>query len=97
MRAQRAERAEPSFFLGLSERRQCDGLTGYLLERRERSGRDVFTLGGSHSTVAEDLGTVREALGRNLRGLRDRGLITIDANGGITVLDEADLRAEADG
>jgi CRP/FNR family transcriptional regulator len=82
---------------GLAARSVSARLAGYLLERRERSGRDVFTLGGSHSTVAEDLGTVREVLGRNLRSLRDRGLITIEANGGITVLDEAGLRAEAEG
>lgn len=82
---------------GLAARSVSARLAGYLLERRERSGCDVFTLGGSHSTVAEDLGTVREVLGRNLRGLRDRGLIAIDANGGITVLDEAGLRAEAEG
>jgi CRP-like cAMP-binding protein len=82
---------------GLAARSVSARLAGYLLERRERSGRDVFTLGGSHSTVAEDLGTVREVLGRNLRALRDRGLIAIDANGGITVLDETGLRAEAEG
>jgi DNA-binding transcriptional regulator LsrR (DeoR family) len=57
----------------------------------------VFTLGGSHSTVAEELGTVREVLGRNLRGLRDRGLITIGANGAMEIVDEAGLRAEAEG
>ncbi|HEV3048885.1 MAG TPA: Crp/Fnr family transcriptional regulator [Longimicrobium sp.] len=82
---------------GLAARSVSARLAGYLLERRERSGRDVFTLGGSQSTVAEDLGTVREVLGRSLRALRDRGLIAIDANGGITVLDEAGLRAEAEG
>jgi CRP-like cAMP-binding protein len=82
---------------GLAARSVSARLAGYLLERRERSGRAVFTLGGSHSAVAEELGTVREVLGRNLRALRDRGLIAIDANGGITVLDEAGLRGEAEG
>ena len=82
---------------GLAAHSVSARLAGYLLERRERSGRDVFTLGGSHSTVAEDLGTVREVLGRNRRALRARGLIAIDANGGITVLDKAALRAEAEG
>lgn len=71
-------------------------LAGYLLERRERAGRDLFTLGGSHGTVAEELGTVREVLGRNLRTLRDRGLITIDENGGIVIVDPTGLRALAE-
>lgn len=70
-------------------------LAGYLLERRQR-GREVFTLGGSHTAVAEELGTVREVLGRSLRGLRDRGLITVDAKGGIVIVDEAGLRAAAE-
>lgn len=82
---------------GLAARSVSARLAGYLLERRERSGLDVFTLGGSHATVAEDLGTVREVLGRSLRALRDRGLITIGANGGITIVDEVGLRAEAEG
>ena len=81
---------------GLAARSVSARLAGYLLERRERAGRDLFTLGGSHSTVAEELGTVREVLGRNLRGLRDRGLITIDENGGIVIVDEAGLRAAAE-
>jgi CRP-like cAMP-binding protein len=71
-------------------------LAGYLLKRRERAGRDPFTLGGSHTAVAEELGTVREVLGRSLRALRDRGLITVDAKGGILIVDQAGLRAVAD-
>jgi CRP-like cAMP-binding protein len=82
---------------GLAARSVSARLAGYLLERRERAGRDVFTLGGSHSTVAEELGTVREVLGRNLRGLRDRGLIGIDEKSAIVILDEAGLRAAAEG
>lgn len=82
---------------GLAARSVSERLAAYLLERRERSGREVFTLGGSQTRVAEELGTVREVLGRGLRALRDRGLITLGANGGITVLDEAGLRAEAEG
>jgi CRP-like cAMP-binding protein len=82
---------------GLAARSVSARLAGYLLERRERAGRDLFTLGGSHSTVAEELGTVREVLGRSLRALRDRGLISIDENGGITITDDAGLRAEAEG
>ncbi|HEU0298120.1 MAG TPA: Crp/Fnr family transcriptional regulator [Longimicrobium sp.] len=81
---------------GLAARSVRARLAGYLLERKERSGKDVFTLGGSHATVAEELGTVREVLGRNLRGLRDRGLISVDAKGAIRVMDEAGLRAAAE-
>ncbi|HEX6368715.1 MAG TPA: Crp/Fnr family transcriptional regulator [Longimicrobium sp.] len=81
---------------GLAARSVSARLAGYLLERRERAGRDVFTLGGSHAAVAEELGTVREVLGRTLRGLRNRGLISVDAKGGIVIVDEAGLRAAAE-
>lgn len=81
---------------GLAARSVSARLAGYLLERRQRAGRDLFTLGGSQTTVAEELGTVREVLGRTLRGLRDRGLITIGRNGGIVIVDEAGLRAVAE-
>ncbi len=82
---------------GLAARSVSARLAGYLLERRARAGTDVFTLGGSHSVIAEELGTVREVLGRNLRGLRDRGLVTVDAKGGMRIVDEAGLRAAAEG
>jgi CRP/FNR family transcriptional regulator len=82
---------------GLAARSVSARLAGYLLERRERAGTEVFTLGGSHAAVAEELGTVREVLGRSLRALRDRGLVTVDAKGGIAVVDDAGLRAAADG
>ena len=82
---------------GLAARSVSARLAGYLLERRERSGTDLFTLGGSQATVAEELGTVREVLGRSLRTLRDRGLITVGANGAVRILDEAGLRSEAEG
>jgi CRP-like cAMP-binding protein len=82
---------------GLAARSVSARLAGYLLERRARTGAEPFTLGGSQSAVAEELGTVREVLGRALRGLRDHGLISVDARGGVTVLDEAGLRAAAEG
>lgn len=82
---------------GLAARSVSARLAGYLLERRERAGTAVFTLGGSQTAVAEELGTVREVLGRGLRALRHRGMISVDARGGIVVLDEAGLRAEAEG
>lgn len=82
---------------GLAARSVSARLAGYLLQRRERAGTDVFTLGGSQTAVAEELGTVREVLGRSLRALRDRGLISMGANGGMTIVDEAGLRAEAEG
>ncbi|WP_420126970.1 Crp/Fnr family transcriptional regulator [Longimicrobium sp.] len=81
---------------GLASRSVPARLAGYLLERRERAGRDPFTLGGSQTAVAEELGTVREVLGRGLRALRDRGLIAVDAKGGIAIVDEAGLRAAAE-
>ena len=81
---------------GLAVRSVTARLAGYLLERRDRVGREPFTLGGSQTAVAEELGTVREVLGRGLRTLRRRGLIEVDANGAITVMDEAGLRAAVD-
>ena len=82
---------------GLAARSVSARLAGYLLERRARTGTEPFTLGGSQSAVAEELGTVREVLGRSLRALRARGLISVDGNGAIAVLDEAGLRAAAEG
>ncbi len=72
-------------------------LAAYLLERRERTGAEVFTLGASQAVVAEDLGTVREVLGRNLRDLRDRGLIRLEPRGVIGVVDARGLREVAEG
>lgn len=82
---------------GLAARSVPARLAGYLLERRARSGTEVFTLGGSHAAVAEELGTVREVLGRGLRTLRARGLISAEPNGAMRVVDEAGLRAAAEG
>lgn len=81
---------------GLAARSVSARLAGYLLERRRRAGTDVFTLGGSQTAVAEELGTVREVLGRNLRTLRDRGLIAAGPNGAVRIVDEPGLRAEAE-
>lgn len=82
---------------GLAARSVSARLAGYLLERRARAGTEVFTLGGSHAAVAEELGTVREVLGRNLRALRGRGLIAAGANGSVRIVDEIGLRAAAEG
>jgi CRP-like cAMP-binding protein len=82
---------------GLAARSVSARLAGYLLERRERAGTDVFTLGGSQTAVAEELGTVREVLGRGLRRLRERGLITVGRNGAMRIVDEPGLRAAAEG
>ena len=72
-------------------------LAAYLLERQARTGAEVFTLGASQAVVAEDLGTVREVLGRNLRELRDRGLIRLEARGVIGIVDARGLREVAEG
>jgi len=81
---------------GLAARSVNARLAGYLLERRERAGTEVFTLGGSQSAVAEELGTVRETVGRGLRALRLRGLITVGRNGAIRIVDDERLRAAAE-
>ncbi|HEY3932992.1 MAG TPA: Crp/Fnr family transcriptional regulator [Gemmatimonadales bacterium] len=51
-------------------------LQEYLTERSAASARDFFTLGVNQQALAEELGTVREIVARELRRLRDDGWIT---------------------
>lgn len=50
-------------------------LAALLLERHRAAGGSPFTLGSTQAEVAEELGTVREVVVRELRALRRRGAI----------------------
>lgn len=66
-------------------------LATYVLRRSEESG-GAFTLGQSQGRLAEDLGTVREVLVRELRALVDAGAIRRAGPGRYKVADEVALR-----
>jgi CRP/FNR family transcriptional regulator len=70
-------------------------LAAYVLLRREETG-GAFTLGRSQGRVAEDLGTVREVLVRELRALVEGGAIRRTGPGRYRVADEARLRRLAE-
>ena len=72
-------------------------LAGYILERHTRSSAETFTLGRTQLEVAEELGTVREVVGRALRTLRDAGIIEARGAGRYRVVDEARLRRVGNG
>lgn len=71
------------------------GRLATLLLDRHRTGGLVAGLGGSQAQVAEELGTVREVLVRELRRLREAGVIESAGRGRVRVVDEAALRALA--
>jgi CRP/FNR family cyclic AMP-dependent transcriptional regulator len=60
-------------------------------------GRDVVDFGGPQSLLAQRLGIARQSLNTALRGLADRGLLTVHAGGRGATLDRAALAAFADG
>lgn len=72
-------------------------LATFLLDRAQQAGTVSFTLGRTQQAVAEELGTVREVVVRGLRALREAGLIAAEARGRFRILDEARLRAIANG
>jgi CRP-like cAMP-binding protein len=59
---------------GRSARTVRSRLAAWLLDRHQSAG-SPFTLGCSQAELAEELGTVREVLVRELRRLRDEGVI----------------------
>lgn len=70
-------------------------LAAYLLRRHEQS-HGPFSLGPSQTKVAEDLGTVREVLVRELRAFVAAGFIWRAGSGKYAVSDLVALRAAAD-
>ena len=73
-------------------------LAALLLERWSASGGAPFTLGGSQTAVAEELGTVREVIVRGLRALRQSGVVCTPKRGWYEVMDaDALRRIQSDG
>jgi CRP/FNR family transcriptional regulator len=70
-------------------------LAGLLLDRSAAAGGAPFTLGETQAAVAEELGTVREVLVRQLRGLRGAGVLSSSRRGWYAVVDENALRRAA--
>jgi len=66
-------------------------LAGYLLQRHARAN-GPFSLGQSQTKVAEDLGTVREVIVRELRTLVAAGVIRRVGSGRYQVVDVSRLR-----
>lgn len=62
-------------------------LAGYLLRRRSEVDSSVLTLGRTQREVAEELGTVREVVVRQLRELQDAGLIRRVERGRLELVD----------
>ncbi|PVZ13017.1 Crp/Fnr family transcriptional regulator [Actinomycetospora cinnamomea] len=60
-------------------------------------GRDVVDFGGPQSLLAQRLGIARQSLNTALRGLADRGLLTVHAGGRGAALERAALAAHATG
>ncbi|HEX4634147.1 MAG TPA: Crp/Fnr family transcriptional regulator [Gemmatimonadales bacterium] len=71
-------------------------LAGYLLLRHDAAG-GTFSLGQSQAKVAEDLGTVREVVVRELRALVGANVIRRIGAGRYRVIDATDLRRRAGG
>lgn len=62
-------------------------LTAFLLQRSDRAEHGAFTLGLTLSELAEELGTVREVVSRELLALRRRGIIQVLGRGRYRILD----------
>lgn len=79
----------------LSLRSVSARLAEYLLSRTSARGRAAITLGMTQQQLAEELGTVREVIVRELHALRSKGVIRAIGSGRYEVLDLAALEARA--
>jgi CRP-like cAMP-binding protein len=70
-------------------------LAEYLLARSDARGRPIITLGMTQQQLAEEVGTVREVIVRELHALRSRGIIRALGGGRYEVVDAEALRARA--
>jgi CRP/FNR family transcriptional regulator len=68
-------------------------LAEYLLSRTSAHGRAVIALGMTQQQLAEELGTVREVIVRELHALRNRGVIRAIGGGRYEILDVTALEA----
>ena len=71
-------------------------LASHLLRKAKQFSSNQVTLDITKTELARSLGTISETLSRNLRKLRDLGVVAVDGKN-ITILDPERLRAVADG
>ncbi|MBN1211901.1 MAG: Crp/Fnr family transcriptional regulator [candidate division Zixibacteria bacterium] len=71
-------------------------LASYFIKKTAGTGNNVFLLDISKAELARSLGTVSETLSRNLRKMKELGVVRVDGQT-ITVLDPDRLRKIADG
>jgi CRP-like cAMP-binding protein len=71
-------------------------LASYFLKISDETGKNVFKLEISKSELARSLGTVSATLSRNLKKMKELGVIKVDGQT-ITVLDPDFLRNIAEG
>jgi CRP-like cAMP-binding protein len=77
----------------LSLRSVSARLAEYLVARADGRGKAVVTLGMTQQALAEELGTVREVIVRELHALRTRGLIKALGGGRYELIDRTGLTA----
>jgi CRP/FNR family transcriptional regulator len=70
-------------------------LAEYLTARADARGRGTIALGMTQHQLAEELGTVREVIVRELHALRTAGLVRSLGGGRIEIIDASALRARA--
>jgi CRP/FNR family transcriptional regulator len=68
-------------------------LAEYLLARADARGRSIIALGMTQQQLAEELGTVREVVVRELHALRERGALRSLGGGRYEILDADVLRS----
>jgi CRP/FNR family transcriptional regulator len=78
-----------------SARSVRDRLIDFLLERQAKAGTPTISMGMTQRDVAEELGTVREVLARELQSLSRAGLIRSCGGGRYELLDLPRLRSGA--
>jgi CRP-like cAMP-binding protein len=72
-------------------------LAEFLTARADARGRGVIALGMTQQQLAEELGTVREVIVRELHALRTAGLVRSLGGGRLEIVDITALRARAGG
>lgn len=84
-------RALASSLESLATRTVRSRLAAYLLSRSTQSASGTLNLGGTQQDVAEELGTVREVVARELSALGSAGILEAVAPGTYRIIDEAEL------
>ncbi len=80
----------------LSLKEVSSRIAAYLLRKSEKSGKKTIILERSKSELANSLGTISETLSRNLKKMRESGIIEVDGKK-ITIFDFDRLQALAEG